>query len=213
MLSAFATLLYRLSRVDDVVIGTPIANRVTRELLSVVGFFSNTLALRTRLGGNPSFREVCARVRTTALGAYEHQELPFERVVELLNVTRDPAYNPIFQVNFRAEDGAREPLALPGTETALLPVDIGFSRFDLALEMHVANDGIDGYFEYDRDLFNAETVARFAADFAALLEQVLAEPDVSILAVRLPHGAQQATETGARPKMRRTRQTNTVMDD
>ena len=113
LLAAFSTFLYRITGTDDIVVGSPIANRTTLELTPLVGFFCNTMALRTRLGGNPSFREVCGRVRTTALGAYEHQELPFERVVEFLNVPRDPAYNPIFQVNFRAQDGARLRFASP----------------------------------------------------------------------------------------------------
>jgi non-ribosomal peptide synthetase component F len=133
-------------------------------------------------------------VRTTALGAYKHQELPFERIVELLNVTRDPAYNPIFQTNFRAQDGARLPLRLAGLETSLVPVDIGFSRFDLALELHVEADCVSGYFEYDRDLFDATTVARFAEDFTALLEQVLMDADTPILALRLPHGRRVVNE-------------------
>jgi hypothetical protein len=203
-LAAFATFLYRLTGSEDVVLGTPIANRMSRELLSVVGFFSNTVALRARLGGNPTFRDVCRRVRTAALGAYEHQELPFERVVELLNVPRDPSHNPIFQVNFRAEDGARRPLALAGTETALQPVDIGFSRFDLALELHVSDELVDGYFEYDRDLFDAGTVARFADDFAAVLEQVLRDPALPVLAVQLPHG-RPAPPPAARSRISRTR--------
>jgi non-ribosomal peptide synthetase component F len=208
MLAAFATFLYRLTGTADVVVGTPIAGRVSRELLSVVGFFSNTIALRTRLAGNPAFRDVCARVRTAALGAYEHQELPFERVVELLNVPRDPSYNPVFQVNFRTEDGARQPLRLEGTQTELLPVAIGFSRFDLALELHVADAGVDGYFEYDRDLFDATTVERFADDFAAVLEQVLADPGVPVLAVRLSHGRRAAAEPAPRARISRTRTTS-----
>jgi hypothetical protein len=205
LLSAFSTLLYRLTGTDDVVVGSPIANRTTTELTSMVGFFCNTVALRARLGGNPPFREVCSRVRTTALGAYEHQELPFERIVELLNVPRDPAQNPIFQVNFRAQEGARLPLRLAGLETSLVPVDIGFSRFDLALELHVEPECISGYFEFDVDLFDTETVARFADDFAALVEQVVAAPETPILAVRLPHGRRPTTEASSRTPVRRTR--------
>jgi Condensation domain len=203
MLGVFSTLLYRLAGVDDIVVGSPIANRTTIELTPMIGFFCNTVALRTRLGGNPSFRQVCSRVRTTALGAYEHQELPFERIVELLNIPRDPAYNPIFQVNFRAIDGARLPLQLAGAETTPVPVDIGFSRFDLALEVNVEADGVSGYFEFDRDLFDAATVAAVAADFEALVEQVLADPDLPILAVQLPHGPRPAAK--AQPAIPRRR--------
>jgi condensation domain-containing protein len=198
LLGAFATLLYRLSGSADVVVGSPIASRTTPELMSLIGFFSNTVALRVRLGGNPTFREVCERVRTTALGAYEHQELPFDRIVELINVPRDPAYNPIFQVNFRAEDGARSPLRLRGTETALVPVDIGFSRFDLALELHVEANGVGGYFEFDQDLFDAATAARFAADFEALLEQAVSAPETPVLSMQLPHGRSRPDGAGVR---------------
>jgi len=206
LLAAFAVLLYRVSGQDEVVLGSPIANRTTTELSTLVGFFCNTMALRTRLGGNPSFREVCSRVKKTALGAYEHQELPFERVVELLNVPRDPAYNPIFQVNFRAQDGPRLPLRLSGAETSVIPVDIGFSRFDLALELHVEQDRISGYFEFDRDLFDADTADRFADDLEALLEQVVADPDTPVLAIRLPHGRRRAVDASRIP----TRKAQTV---
>jgi condensation domain-containing protein len=198
LLGAFATLLYRLSGSADVVVGSPIANRTTPELMSLIGFFSNTVALRIRLGGNPMFCEVCRRVRTAALGAYEHQELPFDRLVELMNVPRNPAYNPIFQVNFRAEDGARSPLRLSGTETALVPVDIGFSRFDLALELHVEADGVGGYFEFDQDLFDAATAARFAEDLEALLEQAMSAPQTPVLSLQLPHGRSRPGEVGVR---------------
>src|SRR4029077_14206350 len=97
LLGAFGTLLYRITGQDDVVGGSPIANRVRPELEGLVGFFSNTVALRLRLAGNPTFREVVQRVRATSLQAYSHQELPFERVVEELQVARDARYNPIFQ--------------------------------------------------------------------------------------------------------------------
>jgi hypothetical protein len=205
LLSVFATLLYRLSGTADVVVGSPIANRTAPELMSLVGYLSNTVALRIRLGGNPTFREVCERVRTTALGAYQHQELPFERIVELLNVPRNPAYNPIFQVNFRAEDGARSPLRLPGTETSFVPVDIGFSRFDLALELHVQAEEVGGYLEFDCDLFAAATVARFAKDFEALLEQAISAPETPVLSMWLPHSRSRAGGAGARIPRRKAR--------
>jgi non-ribosomal peptide synthetase component F len=210
LLGAFATLLYRLTGTDDVVVGSPIANRTTTELSPMVGFFCNTMALRTRLAGNPSFRQVCGRVKTSALGAYKHQEQPFERIVEVLNVPRDPSYNPIFQVNFRAQDGVRQPLRLTGIETSLVPVDIGFSRFDFALELHVEPECVTGYFEFDRDLFEAPTVARIADDFNALLEQVLADPDTPVLAVRLPHGGRPAAGPASRIPRRRDRPTETT---
>jgi hypothetical protein len=188
MLAAFAILLYRLSGEEDVVIGSPIAGRNLVELQGLIGFFSNTMALRLRVGGNPSFREVLARARATALGAYDHQDLPFEKVVETHAPRRDPSYNPLFQVNFRAQASARPALKLPGIAVEPLPVDIGFSRFDLALELELGPAALAGYFEYNEDLFDASTVAAFEQDLRALLEQVVRDPDEPVLALALGHG-------------------------
>lgn len=188
MLAAFAVLLYRLSGEEDVVIGSPIANRNLLELQNLIGFFTNTMALRVRLGGNPSFREVLARARATALGAYDHQDLPFEKVVERLAPRRDPSYNPLFQVNFRAQATRRPALELPGIAVEPLPVDIGFSRFDLALELELGPAALAGYFEYDRELFDGSTVAGFERDLHAMLEQVVRDPDEPVLALSLEHG-------------------------
>jgi hypothetical protein len=188
MLAAFAVLLYRLSGEEDVVVGSPIAGRNLVELQGLIGFFSNTMALRVRVGGNPSFREVLARARATALGAYDHQDLPFEKVVERQAPRRDPSYNPLFQVNFRAQAAGRPALELPGVAVEPLPVDIGFSRFDLALELELGPTALGGYFEYNEDLFDGATVAGFEHDLRALLEQVVREPDEPVLALALEHG-------------------------
>jgi len=188
MLAAFAVLLYRLSGEEDVVIGSPIANRNDLELQSLIGFFTNTMALRVRVGGNPSFREVVTRARATALGAYDHQDLPFEKVVEKLAPRRDPSYNPLVQVNFRAQATERPALELPGIAVEPLPVDIGFSRFDLALELELGPTALAGYFEYNRDLFDGSTVAGFEQDLRAMLEQVVRYPDEPVLALALEHG-------------------------
>lgn len=185
-LAAFATLLYRRSAVNDVVIGSPIANRNHVELENVIGFFSNTLALRIRLGGNPTFRDVVARARETAVGAYAHQDLPFEKLVEMVAPKRDPSFNPLFQVNFRAQETHRQRLELSGLATEHIPVDIGFSRFDLALDLELDTDSLSGYFEYDEDLFEPATVDGFIEDLRLLLEQVTAKPDAPVLAVKLP---------------------------
>jgi non-ribosomal peptide synthetase component F len=181
LLAVFALLLYDFSGEDDLLIGTPAANRNQVDLEDLIGFFSNTIVMRTTLRGNPTFREVLRRVRETAVGAYAHSELPFEKLVESLGVTRNPAYNPIFQVNFRAGTGARDVLTLPGLEITALNVDIGFSRFDLALELQLADQGIEGYFEYNEDLFYASTIESLAANLESLLEAVAADPDRPIL--------------------------------
>jgi hypothetical protein len=184
-LAAFATLLYRRSGEEDIVIGSPIANRNDLELQGLIGFFTNTIALRLRLGGNPSFREVMARAKAAALGALAHQDMPFEKVVEALAPRRDPGYNPLFQVNFRAQGAPRPPLELAGLDVRPLPVDIGFSRFDLALELELGSSGLGGYFEYDRDLFDPESVGGFEQDLRALLAQIAEDPGEPVLAIGL----------------------------
>jgi hypothetical protein len=196
MLAAFAVLLYRLSGEEDVVIGSPIANRNNLELQNLIGFFTNTMALRVRVGGNPSFREAIARARATALSAYDHQDLPFEKVVETLAPRRDPSYNPLFQVNFRAQATERPALELPGISVEALPVDIGFSRFDLALELELGPAALTGYFEYNRDLFEDSTVAGFQEDLRSMLEQVVRDPDEPVLALALEHARGARRPTG-----------------
>jgi hypothetical protein len=183
MLAAFTTLLYRLTGEEDIVIGSPIANRNNLEIQGLIGFFTNTIALRTRLGGNPSFREVLGRARATAVGAYAHQDLPFEKVVETVAPKRDPGYNPLFQVNFRAQATGRPALALTGIEVEPIAVDIGFSRFDLALELELESEALGGYFEYDRDLFDSASVVGFEENLRALLAQVVENPDIPVLAL------------------------------
>ena len=207
LLAAFAVLLYRITGEDDVVIGTPIANRSRKELESLIGFFSNTVALRIRLDGNPSFREVLERTRETALGAYAHQELPFERVVEELQVERDASYNPIFQVNFRAQTELRRPLELDGIEAEPIAVDIGFSRFDLALELQVEADRIGGYIEYDLDLFEPDTIEALALELESVLEQLVHQPDRSILEVKVQPRWRRSGAPRTQPSIRRSRGT------
>lgn len=204
MLAVLAVLLYRLSGEEDVVIGSPIANRNDLELQGLIGFFTNTMALRVRVDGNPSFREVVTRARATALGAYDHQDLPFEKVVEKHAPRRDPSYNPLFQVNFRAQATERPVLVLPGSTVEPLPVDIGFSRFDLALELELGPAALAGYFEYNRDLFDASTVTGFEQDLRVLLEQVVRDPDEPVLALALEHG-RGARRAPGRPISRRVR--------
>jgi non-ribosomal peptide synthetase component F len=195
LLAAFGTLLYRAGGADDVLVGTPSANRVSAEFESLIGFFTNTLVLRLRLGANPTFAELLDRVRTTTLEAFDHQELPFEQVVEAVGGRRDPATNPLFQVNFRARVGDPPELALPGATTRWSLADLGISRFDFALDATVREDGIECNFEYNTDLFEAATIASLARDFEALLEHVLGAPQTRLLAI-----AVQAPAVAAAPQ-------------
>lgn len=193
LLALFDLLLYEFSGQDDVVVGSPIDGRHHVELEGLIGFFTNTLVLRSRLGGNPTFRELLGRVRETALGAFAHQDLPFEKLVESLAVARDPSWNPVFQVNFRGRQAAPEPLALPGVTASEIPVDLGFSRFDLAGDFEIDGDTVRGYLEYDEDLFEPATIDALAARLESLAAAVADAPDDPILIL-----ARSARPTGRR---------------
>ena len=200
LLALFDALLYGFTGQDDVVVGSPVAARSHLELEPLIGFFSNTLVLRNRLAGNPTFGELLARVRETTTGAIAHQELPFEKLVEILNVRRDPGFNPLFQVNFRAQAQPRELLQLPGVETVgALPVDIGFSRFDLALELQIDGGELGGYFEYDEELFDATTIDRLVCDFEELVRRVIAAPETPLLAL-IPRGGRRPARSPRIPR-------------
>ncbi len=201
LLAAFAALLYRTTGQDDILIGSPIANRRRLELEDLIGFFSNTLVLRIRLGGNPTFRQLVSRVREVALGAYAHQDLPFEKIVEAVDPLRDASVNPLFQVNFRVQSGSGTSLQLPDLEITPLELDIGFSRFDLALELQLRETAVKGYFEYNTKLFRPETVLHLASGLAMLLEQALDRPDTPLLALHLPT-AETAPAAGRGPAIR-----------
>jgi Condensation domain len=184
MLAAFNTLLYRFAGDDDIVIGSPVAGRSHVELEGLIGFFTNTLVLRNRLNGNPTFRELIRRVRESTAGALAHQELPFEKLVECLRIRHDPSFNPLFQVNFRAHAEPRRLLELPGLSTVgAVPIDIGFSRFDLALELQVDTDVVSGYFEYDEQLFDTATIDGLTADLEELLGRIVEAPETRVLAL------------------------------
>jgi Condensation domain/Phosphopantetheine attachment site/AMP-binding enzyme C-terminal domain len=181
LLAAFATLLYRRTGSDDILFGTPAANRSRPEFEQMIGFLANTVVIRVRLGGNPTFGRLLARVRESALGAYDHQDAPFERIVEAARPRREHGVNPLFQVNFRVRTGQLPRLELPEVETAPLTIETGTARFDLALEFNLDGPSIKGEFGYNSDIFEASTVERLADDYVALLGQVLEELDTRLL--------------------------------
>ncbi len=127
-------------------------------------------------------------MRECALGAYAHQELPFEKLVECLRVERDPSWNPLFQVNFRGRSASDETLELPGLSAQTIQVDLGFSRFDLALEIEIDDEAVRGYFEYDEDLFDPATIETLASDLEALLHRIALAPETPILALARGQG-------------------------
>ncbi|HLM54814.1 MAG TPA: amino acid adenylation domain-containing protein [Pyrinomonadaceae bacterium] len=180
LLAAFNALLQRYTGQEDIVIGAPIAGRTRREVEGLVGFFVNTLALRTDLSGRPSFRELLGRVRAATLGAYAHQELPFERLVEELQPGRDLSRNPLFQVMFSLQNAPLEEFTLPGLRVS--PVEIGndVTRFDLEFHLWEGGGAITGSLIYSTELFDAATVEQMLVHFRNLLEGVVADPDTRL---------------------------------
>ncbi|HEV7919677.1 MAG TPA: amino acid adenylation domain-containing protein [Thermoanaerobaculia bacterium] len=182
-LAALKTLLFRYSGQTDVVVGSGIAGRNREELEPLVGYFVNTLALRTDLSGNPTFRELLARIRETTLGAYAHQDLPVERLIEELHVERSLGHSPLFQVMVFFQNMPHQKLELPGITLEPLQMDEVNSetaRTDLALFVERHDDGLAILFEYSTDLFDEETVRAFGEHLVVLLRAAVANPDTKI---------------------------------
>lgn len=181
--AGLAALLTRLGAGTDIPIGSPIAGRSDDALGELVGLFVNTLVLRTDTSGNPSFRELLARVRETDLAAYEHQDVPFERLVELLNPVRSRSRHPLFQVMLTLQNTPDPVMELPGIRTELRVESVGSAKFDLTFELcerHAADGspaGIEGLLEYSADLFERKTAEAMAARFCRLLEAAADDPD------------------------------------
>ena len=180
LLAAFQVLLSRYSGQEDIVVGSPIANRTRAEIEGLIGFFVNTLVLRTDLSGNPTFRELLGRVREVTLDAYEHQDLPFEKLVEELQPERSLSHSPLFQVLFAVQNMPRAPLTLPGLELQAFSQDRKTSTFDLSLFIGESHNGLTAAFEYNTDLFDESTIARMLRHFEALLQGIVAAPDQRI---------------------------------
>ena len=184
LLAAFKTLLHRYTAEEDLVVGCPVVNRSLPEVKNLIGSFVNTLALRTDLSGNPTFRDVLARVRNVCLEAYAHQDLPFEKLIEELHPARDLSRNPVFQVMFAFQNAPVPQLNLPHLKSEPIEIDGGIAKFDLTLSLAENRPGLSGYWEYNIDLFNHSTIERMAGHFQTLLEGIVANPDELIS--RLP---------------------------
>ncbi|MDP8934385.1 MAG: amino acid adenylation domain-containing protein, partial [Cyanobacteriota bacterium] len=199
MLAAFKTLLYHYALQEDIVVGSPIANRNRSEIEALIGFFVNSLVLRTDLSGNPTFRELLNRVKEVALGAYAHQDLPFEKLVEELHPDRALNQNPLFQVAFALQNAPGNRLELPELTLSPQQLDVGTARFDL--EFHLwerspnssgsnqspsnklwvdSSEGISGMVIYSADLFDEATITRMIGHFQALLESIVTNPEQRI---------------------------------
>ncbi|MCP3999464.1 MAG: amino acid adenylation domain-containing protein [Gammaproteobacteria bacterium] len=172
--AVFCVLLNKYAGEDDIVIGTPISGRQHTNLESLIGFFLNTLALRIDASGNPTFNELLKRIKQTALDAYAHQELPFEKLVEELQPERDMSHTPVFQHMFIWQESGDTKLTLPGltTEPAIL-ISHDTAKFDLTLAVSNTANGIEAGFEYNTDLFDASTIKRMLGHYVALLHTVV----------------------------------------
>ncbi len=170
-------LLHAYTGQEDLTVGTLIANRTRPELEGLIGFFANTLALRTDLSGDPAARELLRREREVALGAYAHQDLPFEKLVDELNPQRDLSRTPIFEALLILLNAPGRPLAIPGLAISQLSIDNGTARLDLSLYMVEGEDGLAGYLEHNTGLFDAATIRRLLDHFRALAEGVAAHPE------------------------------------
>ena len=180
LLAAFNVLLARYSGQDDIVVGSPIAGRTRPEWEKLIGFFVNTLVIRTRVSGNPTFRQLLAQVRETAMGAYAHQDVPFEKLVEELKPERDLSRNPLFQVMFILQNVPPVTNSMAGVEISGFPLPGESSKFDLTL---IAADGVDGLrltLEYNTELFDGATIEEMVRHFRVLLEAAAGNPDTHI---------------------------------
>ncbi len=177
LLASFQTLLHRYTNSDDILVGSPMAGRNRTELEPLIGVFVNTHILRGDLSGNPSFRTLLGRTRETALGAYAHEHLPFEKLVEELRPERNMSHSPLFQVMFVLQNALWETAQLTGLEVTQLRIDNGTSKFDLTLYLGECEDALHAAMEYNTDLFEAETIRRMLGHYQTLLEGIVANPD------------------------------------
>ncbi len=177
LLAAFQALLARYGAAADVPVGSPIAGRNRVETEGLIGFFVNTLVLRTDLSGDPSFAGLLSRVRETTLGAYEHQDVPFEKLVEELAPRREVGRTPFFQVMLTLQNAPLAPLELPGLRLEMAEVESGTAKFDLSLTLMERQEEIAGWLEHDLDLFDPSTAGRIAGHLRVLLAAAAAGPD------------------------------------
>ncbi|MBD0319020.1 MAG: amino acid adenylation domain-containing protein, partial [Gemmatimonadetes bacterium] len=185
LLAAFQTLLSRYSGQEEILVGSPVAGRSRTEAEGLIGFFVNTVVLRTDLSGNPTFRELLGRVRDGALGAYENQDLPFEQVVETVQAERDLSRSPLFQVMFILQNTPAHAVKLGGVEVETLDAYPRAAKFDLTLSVTAGEGGLACNLEYNTDLFDAGTIGRMAEHFRVLLEGAVADPAQPIASLPL----------------------------
>ncbi|HST62244.1 MAG TPA: condensation domain-containing protein, partial [Longimicrobium sp.] len=197
LLSAFQVLLSKYGGGEDIVVGSPIAGRARREVEELIGFFVNTLVLRTDLSGDPTFRETLRRVREVTLGAYEHQEVPFEKLVAELQPERSLSHSPLFQVSFTVQNaGGGSGSLLPGLGVSGVDAATEIAKFDLSLTLAATPQGLLGGLNYNTDLFERDTIERMLGHLARVLEQVAADADVRLSRLALAGPEERAQVVG-----------------
>jgi amino acid adenylation domain-containing protein len=180
LLAAFNVLFHRYTGQQEIIVGSPIANRNRKELEGLIGFFANTLPMRTNVSGELSFREVLARLKEAALGAYAHQDLPFEYLVEQFHPERSLSHSPLVQVMFNFEPTIPQMAEMPGLSASLMDYDNKSAKFDLTLFARDHGTEIFGTLEHNVDLFTSETIERMAGHLLTLLSGIVANPDQPI---------------------------------
>jgi amino acid adenylation domain-containing protein len=185
LLAAWEVVVARCAGQEDVVVGSPIAGRVRAEVEGLIGFFANTLVLRTDFGGDPTFRQILGRVREATLEAYSHPDLPFERLVEALHPERSLAHNPLFQVGFALHHDPVRRLEAGGVRFALEDAHVAAAKFDLSLELTERGETVAGKLEYATDLFDADAAGRLAERFLVVLDAVAGDPDLRLSRIPL----------------------------
>jgi amino acid adenylation domain-containing protein len=191
LLAAFNVLLYRYTGQADILVGSAIANRNRPEIEGLIGFFVNTLVLRTQVSGDLSFRDLLSQVRNTTLDAYEHQDLPFEKLVAELKIERHLGYQPLFQVAFELQNLTNETLQISGLSFEVLEPDVKTAKYDLTLFMSETAQGLVGSCEYNTDLFDRETIIHFLGHYQTLLESILSNPSQRVSSLLLLNQTEQ----------------------
>ena len=181
LLAAYTVVLHRCTGRTDVAVGTVVANRNRLEVEQLIGFFANTLVMRADLADDPAFTELLARVKKTALEAYDHQDVPFEAVVDALQLERSLSHTPVFQTMFVLQEARTErEYAVGGLDLSPVEFDLGLTKFDLTLELRETPDGLAGTVEYNTDLYDGDTIRRFVGHYTELLASVVADPRVRV---------------------------------
>ncbi|MDY7019981.1 MAG: amino acid adenylation domain-containing protein [Cyanobacteriota bacterium] len=177
LLTAFYVLIHRYTGNEDIIIGSPIANRNRAEIERLIGFFVNTLALRVNLSGNPTFEEFLQQVRQVSLEAYQHQDVPFEQLLEELKITRSLSYTPLFQILFVLQNTPLNPVKIADLKWSPVEMPQQTAKFDLTLSFTEIDRQLIGNFEYNTDLFEYDTISQIAEHFQNLLQAILTNPE------------------------------------